>query len=221
MASGPAAFILILSAPWGNQNFYLRKVINMKKNLLRLLAAVMAVAMVMSLAACGGDSKDKNSSSEPSSSESSASSENTSSAEDSSAADSSKEESSSETSSAVTTNGKYESIQAFLDDPTVKAQLDSMIESLTAGDDSMDVSVAADGDTLVYTFVFVGQTLAEDEITVMHDALESAMATQAATFENIAGSLNDAIEVSDPKVLVVYEAEDGTEIFSQEFSPSK
>jgi hypothetical protein len=55
----------------------------------------------------------------------------------------------------------------------------------------------------------------------MHDALESAMATQAATFENIAGSLNDAIEVSDPKVLVVYEAEDGTEIFSQEFSPSK
>ena len=188
----------------------------MKKNFLRLLAAVMAVAMVLSLAACGGNGS---SSSQPSSSESSASSEETSSAEESSAADSSSEESSSEASS--TAAGKYESIQAFLDDPTVKSQLDSMIESLTSGDDSMKVSVTAEGDTLVYTFVFVGQEFSDEDKTTMHDALESAMSTQAATFEGIAGSLSDAIELSDPKVRVVYAAEDGSEIFSQEFTPSK
>lgn len=191
----------------------------MKKNLLRLLAAVMAVAMVLSLAACGGNGS---SSSQPSSSESSASSEETSSAEESSAADSSSEESSSEASSSTAAAaGKYESIQAFLDDPTVKSQLDSMIESLTSGDDSMKVSVTAEGDTLVYTFVFVGQEFSDEDKTTMHDALESAMSTQAATFEGIAGSLSDAIELSDPKVRVVYAAEDGSEIFSQEFTPSK
>lgn len=188
----------------------------MKKNLLRLLAAVMTAAMVLSLAACGGDSGSSSSSSEPSSSESSASSEETSGAEDSS----SEEESSSEASSTAV-SGKYESIQAFLDDPTVKSQLDSMIDSLTSGDDSMKVSVTAEGDTLVYSFVFVGQEFSEEDKTTMHDALETAMAQQGATFEGIAASLSDAIEVSDPKVLVVYEAEDGSEIYSQEFTPSK
>ena len=92
-----------------------------------------------------------------------------------------------------------------------------MIESLTAGDDSMAVKVEGQDNKLVYTFTFVGEEFSEEEITTMHDALEAGMASQAATFEGIASSLSSAIEVSDPKVVVVYAAEDGTEIYSQEF----
>ena len=187
----------------------------MKKNLLRLLVGTMAVSMVLSLTACGGDDK-SSSSSEPSSSVSTASSENSSSQVESAPEESSSEASSSEASSAAA-NGKYASIQDFLDDPSVKSQLDSMIESLTAGDDSMAVKVEGQDNKLVYTFTFVGEEFSEEEITTMHDALEAAMASQAATFEGIASSLSSAIEVSDPKVVVVYAAEDGTEIYSQEF----
>ncbi len=192
----------------------------MKKNLLRLLAGTMAVSMVLSLTACGGDDK-SSSSSEPSSSVSTASSENSSSQVESAPEESSSEASSSEASSSeassAAANGKYASIQDFLDDPSVKSQLDSMIESLTAGDDSMAVKVEGQDNKLVYTFTFVGEEFSEEEITTMHDALEAGMASQAATFEGIASSLSSAIEVSDPKVVVVYAAEDGTEIYSQEF----
>ena len=175
----------------------------MKKNLLKLLAGTMAVTMVLSLAACGGDDKtSSSSSSEPTSSASST-------AEDSS---------SEESSAAAPASGKYASIQEFLDDPTVKSQLDAMIETLTAGDDSMDCTVTADGDKLIYTFSFLGQEFTEDELTVLHDALEEGMAQNASTFETIAGSLGDAIEVTNPVVVVTYQDEDGTEIFSQEFT---
>lgn len=186
----------------------------MKKNLLRLLAGTMAVAMVLSLTACGGSDS---SSSEPSSSasEESSSSQVESTPEESSSEASSEDASSSE--AGTPAEGKFASIQDFLDDPSVKSQLDSMIDSLTAGDDSMAVKVEGQDNKLVYTFTFVGQEFSEDDITTMHDALETAMAGQADTFEGIASSLTDAIEVTDPKVVVVYAAEDGTEIYSQEF----
>lgn len=187
----------------------------MKKNLLRLLAGTMAVAMVLSLAACGGDDK-KSSSSE---SGAGSSSQTSSVAEESSSEDSSAEDSSAESSEAAApASGKFASIQEFLDDPTVKGQLDSMIESLTAGDDSMAVDVKGDGNKLVYTFTFVGEEFGEDEISVMSAALEEAMSNQRSTFENIASSLSQAIEVEDPKVVVTYATEDGTEIYSEEFS---
>lgn len=183
----------------------------MKKTFLRLLAGTMAVAMVISLAACGGDSSSSNS--EPTSSASST--EESSSSSEASTADESTPESSE---AGTPASGKYASIQEFLDDPTVKDQLDAMIEQLTANDDSMAVKVEGDGDKLVYTFTFVGEEYTDEEITAMHDALEEAMSTQGGTFETIAGSLSEAIEVTDPKVVVVYEAENGTEIYSQEFS---
>lgn len=185
----------------------------MKKNLLRLLAGAMAMTMVLSLAACGGDSKS-------SSSESTSSTSSTSSAEDSSSeASTSSEESAPESSEAGADNsGKFASIQEFLDDPTVKSQLDSMIESLTAGDDSMDVKIAGQDNKLVYTFTYVGETFTEDEISAVRDALETAMSSQGGTFESIAASLTDAIDVTDPKVVVSYMTEDGTEIYSEEFS---
>ncbi|WP_322174357.1 DUF4854 domain-containing protein [Acutalibacter caecimuris] len=187
----------------------------MKKNLLRLLAGTMAMAMVLSLAACGGDGK--------SSSSSEASSTTSSAVEDSSSSEteSSSEAESSETESSeagAPASGKFATIQEFLDDPTVKGQLDSMIESLTAGDDSMKVAIAGEDNKLIYTFTYVGETFSDDEISVMRDALEAAMGSQGSTFESIAGSLSSAIEVTDPKVVVVYETEDGKEIYSQEFS---
>ena len=94
--------------------------IAMKKNLFRLMACVVAFAMVLSLAACSGDSK----SSSSSKSESSAASSEVASSK---AAESS--EASSEASSKAATGvrtEKYASVEEFLADPAVKDQLETL-----------------------------------------------------------------------------------------------
>ena len=184
----------------------------MKKNLLRLLCGVMALAMVLSLYACGSE----NGSSDQSSSQSSSSSEESSSqvSEDSSSSES---ESSSDEST-TSTSGTYASIQEFLDDPTVKSQLDEMIGQLKEQDDSMSISVTGEGNKLVYLFTFSEAATEGADLETMGSALEEAMADQEANFEGIANSVALVVDVPDPKVVVTYAAHDGTVIFTKEFS---
>lgn len=188
----------------------------MKKNLFRLLACVMAFAMVLSLAACGGSPK-----SSGSSSASSAASSKVESSEASSKASSapSEAESSSESSASSTAAGltgeKFASVEEFLEDPTVKSMLETAMGSL---DDSMNVDISGNGGKLVYTFTF-SEPL--EDVDAIKTALEEQMNGDdfAGTFRGIAASLKDAIEAQDPSVVVTYLNADGTEIYSQEYFP--
>ena len=188
----------------------------MKKNLLRLLCGVMALAMVLSLYACGSE----NGSSDQSSSQLSSSSEESSSqvSDDSSSSESESSSDESTTSTSASTSGTYASIQEFLDDPTVKAQLDEMIGQLKEQDDSMSISVTGEGNKLVYLFTFSEAATEGADLETMGSALEEAMAGQEANFEGIANSVALVVDVPDPKVVVTYAAHDGTVIFTKEFS---
>lgn len=180
----------------------------MKKSLFRLMACVMALVMVLSLAACSG----KSDSSSSASSSSAASSKADTSSEAASAPSS--EAASSETGAAATDGTKFASINEFLADPTVSSQLESMMSSL--GDD-MNIDISGDGDKLVYTFTFTEEV----DIESTRAAMETEMNDDsfASTFKDIAASLSDAIEVTNPSVVVTYLASDGTEIYSQEYFP--
>ncbi len=181
----------------------------MKKSLFRLMACVLALAMVLSLAACSGDSK----SSSSSKAESSA-------AASSEAASSKPAESSEASSEASSTAGtslrteKYASVEEFLADPAVEEQLESMMSSL--GDD-MDIKLSGEGDKLIYTFTFNQEVDIEATRTAMEEQMNNE--AFASTFKGIAGTLSDAIEVTNPSVVVTYNAVDGTEIYSQEYTP--
>lgn len=178
----------------------------MKKNFFRLLACVMAFAMVLSLAACGGDSKSSSASSSASSAASS----------EASGSEASSEASSSEASSSAATNtGKYASVSEFLADPTVSAQLESVMASL---DDSMNIDISGEGDSLIYTFTF---TEALEDVETVKATMEEMMTEEsfASTFRGIAASLADAIEVENPSVIVTYLDTDGSEVCSQEYFP--
>ena len=180
----------------------------MKKNLFRLMACVVAFAMVLSLAACSGDSK----SSSSSKAESSAASSEVASSK---AAESS--EASSEASSKAATGvrtEKYASVEEFLADPAVKDQLETMMSSLG---DGMDITLTGEGDKLVYTFTFSEEVDIEATKAAMEEQMNSD--TFATTFKGIAGTLPDAIDVTNPSVVVTYNAVDGTEIYSQEYFP--
>lgn len=186
----------------------------MKKNVLRILAAVLAITMLFSLAACGNDDKGSSSSSQPSSSESSSS--ETSSSE-SSAADSSSSEESSESSAA---DGKYATVKAFIEDPTVKADLDKSIESMLGGNDTMSVSLDGTEDTLIYLFTFSEEAMATTDEESLKTALSEGLEEESfvATFEQIAGSVATVVEAESVKVKVVYAKADGTELASKEYT---
>lgn len=176
----------------------------MKRNLLRALAGVLALVMLMALAACSGSGS---SSSQPSSSsESSAVSEDSSSSEDSS-------EASTDENGLI--DGKYPSIQAFLEDPQISEQIDQMVDALADGD--LNINVHADGDKLVYTFTFAEFPEGTD-MDAIAESLETSMTEQASVFEDIAASMKEVVNEADPKVRVAYNAADGSEIYSKEFS---
>lgn len=188
----------------------------MKKNVLRILAAVLALTMVFSLAACGGDEKgSSSSSSETSSSSEISSSETSSSSEDSS------EESSSETSSeAPASDGSFATVKAFLEDPATKAQLDKSISGMLGDDDTMSVSLDGTDDTLIYNFTFSDEAMASTDEDALKTALADGLdeASFVTTFENIAASIATVVDVDNVKVKVVYAKADGTELASKEYS---
>lgn len=181
----------------------------MKKNLFRLLAGILAIAMMMALAACsGGDSSGSSSSS----SESSAVSEDSGSSESGSSSEAGSEVSTDENG---LVDGKYPSIQAFLDDPQISEQINQMVDSLAEGD--LNIDVHADGDKLVYTFTFAEFPEGTD-MAAISASLEENMDNQASVFENIATSMKEVVNEADPKVRVAYNAADGSEIYSREFT---
>lgn len=111
-------------------------------------------------------------------------------------------------------SGKYASVEEFLQDPLVASQLQAMMSDL----DDMQLELSGDGDTLVYTFIFTedvdAEYVAKEMLKEMNDP------EFASTFEDIAGSLSEAIEVINPSVIVAYRNVDGSLICSQEYFPN-
>ena len=161
----------------------------MKKNLIRVFACVMAAAAIMTLTASGNDK-----SSPP--------------------AESSEAESSAATD--LPTSGKFATIDEFVNSSIMQSQIKTLKDS--AGDSGMDdITLAGEGNKLIYTFTFAEGTETEG----MAEALEAALDTQASTFENVASSLKAAVEVEDPIVVVTYADSEGNEIYSREFTAAE
>lgn len=193
----------------------------MKKNLIRLLAAAMGAACVLSFAACGGNNASKTESGASSKAVSFAASQADASSPASSAAapqDISSAPASSaaddQVSSAAATDG-FETVEDFINSDIMQEQLNSMKESMASS--GMDVDITANGNQLIYTFIY------QDTKGVDPETLGSVLGTltdsMAETFEGIASDLAEAVG-ADASVVVTYVAEDGSELYSQEFFPA-
>ena len=111
---------------------------------------------------------------------------------------------------------KYASVEDFLNDPDVSSILEETMADLG---DEMVVDISAEGDTLVYTFTFTEEIMdieavGKEMLKEMYDPDFSS------TFEGIAASLSEAIEVTDPCVRIVYKTLDGTTICHHDFFPN-
>lgn len=160
----------------------------MKKNILKVFACAVAVTMSLSLFACGKDDEDTKSKTEQSSTEKSE--------------DETSEES----------TEKFASIDEYINDETIKAQLDAMIESMEGS--GMTMEIKADGNKLVYTYKYTELVKSEG----MEETLKAGLDEQASNFTDAASAIKDAVEVENPVIVIEYVDANGEMIVSQEFA---
>ena len=182
----------------------------MKKNFVRIFACVMAASAILTLTACGSGNNTSSTASAGAASSSVSSA--VSSAPESSASVESSEVSSSAGIAGLNANGKFDTIDGFVNSDIVQSQLDSLKTS--AEDSGMNITITGEGNKLIYTFTYGEGT----ETDGLAEALEAALDTQASTFEGVAASLKEAVEVEDPIVVVLYADSEGNEIYSREFT---
>lgn len=107
-------------------------------------------------------------------------------------------------------NGKFSTIDEYVKSDAVQSQLESIDMTGTG----MTMDVYGEDNKLVYEYTYDEELDAD----VAAGLLESQLESSSATFENVAKSLSEAVNVDNPVVVVKYLNPDGSEIYSKEFS---
>lgn len=177
----------------------------MKKFFAVLLCAVMAA----SATACANLSAGNSESSKAESAVSQASEEET------SAPETTKEESSKAESS---TSIMFSNIQEYLEYPSTQKSLESAKESAESVN-LFTVECYADDDTLVYEYKYTKQ-LPDDSIDQVVEYFKKITETLEAGMVPVMKDLVAYVDVTDPKIKVVYLNADGSELYSITFDKS-
>lgn len=190
------------------------KDLNMQTIGKRIAAALCAVCIALSLAACG--EQDTESTDGASRNAEISSTESASASADSESADvSSETEANSEDESTDAPTGKFATLEDFINSDLMKSQMETQNESLEGS--GLKAALKAEGSTLIYLFTVEDDAMAE-LLKSNTESIQSSLDSQASAFEAIARSLIAAVEeIENPIVVVRYVDNAGEEIFSQEF----
>ena len=101
-------------------------------------------------------------------------------------------------------------MQEYVRSAEMQAQVASLQQTME--EQGLNMTITGEGNKLIYTYTYPSEVP-----DVMGDALESALQAQSSTFESIAETLKQAVDVDNPVVVVRYLSSDGTEICSMEF----
>ncbi len=117
--------------------------------------------------------------------------------------------------SAGLVNGKFKSLEDFVNSDIMKQQMESQFSSMEGT--GLSLELTADGNKLIYNL-----TIEDPDLSSVMDksALESYLDSQASTFEAIARALPASVNVENPVVVVRYLDSNGDVIASREF-PAK
>lgn len=174
----------------------------MKKFITITISAALALSITLIMASCSDVPKDTSSS--PVSSVSSQTEPATS------------EASSFASSSDVTTpvGTKFATMKEYAESPEVQKQMQTVADLFK--DSGCEFAMTGEGNKLIYTFTYPEGV----DTSGMADAMDGVIEQVAPTFELIAKTLKNYVEVDDPVLVVRFMDADGTEIYSKEFSPA-
>lgn len=109
-------------------------------------------------------------------------------------------------------SGKPATVEDYIASDAMQEQITEIKETVASM--GMDIEIKGEGNKLIYVYTYQQDIVLDG----MADALASALDAQASTFEAVATSLKEDVGVENPVVVVKYMANDGTEIYSQEFT---
>ena len=185
----------------------------MKNKIRKTLLLVCAMMMALALTACGGSGNSGNSDN----TDDAAQTADDASADDAAADDAAADDAAAadDTADDAAVTGKFASIQEFIDSDIMQEQLQTQMSALEGSGMSMEIT--GEDNKLIYSF-----KIDDPDLSAVMDtaALESALESQASTFESVAGILPTAIEVENPVVVVRYLDSDGNELVAREFASS-
>lgn len=121
-----------------------------------------------------------------------------------------------ETSIVVTNeDAPYANVEELFADETVAASLRESLRAMES--DGIEMEVTGEENRLVYTFTY--SSLPENaDLEALGNALGEALDGTEETFSSIAGTLSATVRQADPTVVVRYQAKDGTELISREYT---
>ena len=112
---------------------------------------------------------------------------------------------------------KYASVQDFLDAPSVKEELTDPVRSALPEDSGMSMEILGEDNKLIYSIIVEDSSLAK-QMTKHPEEMDSGFDAMASGLESVASGLSDAVDVTDPVVVLRYVTADGTEIASREYT---
>lgn len=172
----------------------------MKKITKGIIVAALALSAALGMVSCADSPKDT--SSTPSSAVSSQTEPATSKAGSSSAA----------SGEATPAGTKFATMKEYAESPEVQKQMETMADLYK--DSGLTFTMTGEGNKLIYTYTYPEGV----NTSGMADAMDGIADQMAPTFELIAETLKNVVEVDNPVLVVKYMDADGTELYSREFS---
>lgn len=193
----------------------------MKKNALRVMAAVLTLAMMLSLSGCGPFALMRAFLSADASSSTPSQTvfpdrESSSSEPDPTPTTAPPAAPPSEASSETVSKYKFASVQEYLEDPAIAAEIEAAIEAID--NDMLTMTIDATYDTLIYIYTYREGAIDDLDDDYARDTLAESLNAddQVSLINHLVSQLNDVI-AADVKIQYVYCRSDGSEIYSQVF----
>lgn len=114
-------------------------------------------------------------------------------------------------------DGKYKTVEAYLENPTVKA---SIKESMDTNAEDMEIEVLGTENQLIYQYQFE-ETYDDATVQILRSSFESQVDSLEPTMVDVADSLKDVVSAKNLCVVLKYLNGDGTVIFEHTFNATK
>lgn len=107
---------------------------------------------------------------------------------------------------------KFATVKEFAESDMIQEELEELKNSLKGS--GMDITITYDEDKLIYTYTYSEL----ENMDGFAEQLAAAMEDKAETFETIAASIREVVDVENPAVVVTYVDANGEEIYSVDFT---